>query len=363
MNYFISARRWSARSAVPSAFAVFLLAGSLSACSDDSTGPAAAAPTAGEIAVDASSGFAYLAMDGDSLRSVTVSSPGTSTAWDIGLFGLSSIVNGGAGGPGSTSALCLCRPTNLTLEQVQALDPATEQQRFDAITAADIPAASNFRTDTLVPAIRSWYTGAPGATATPNSQRVFVFAVGQAAPVYGKLQVTAIAGATAARPGTVTVRWAVQPSSGPAAFDAPKTQTFTLGSAPVYVNLITSTTGSSASGDWHIAFDGWRIRANSGASGTGTVSVTFGDNTPFDVMSATIARSVPIQAFTRDAFAGAFSQPDRQWEYVSSSNTVVATYDVYLLRRGDAIFKVQFPSYYDAQGQSRRITVRYQRLR
>lgn len=343
--------------------AALLLGATLSACSDDATGPGTAPPAAGELTVDASTGFTYLAMDGDSLRSVAVANASTSTAWDIGLFGLSTVVNGGAGGPGATAAVCLCRPTNLTIAEVQALNAATERQRFEAITAADIPAAANFRTDTLVPAIASWFTGTPGATATANSQRVFVFAVGQAAPVYGKLQVTAIAGGTATRPGTVTIRWAVQPSSGTAAFAAAQTQTFTLGSAPVYVNLITGATVTSASGDWHIAFDGWRIRANSGASGTGTVSVTFGDNTPFDVMSATIARSVPIQAFTRDGFAGAFSQPDRQWEYVSSSNTVYSTYDIYLLRRGETVFKVQFPSYYDAQGQSRRITVRYQRLR
>ncbi len=345
------------------AVAALLLGASLSACSDDATGPGTAPPATGEITVDASTGFAYLAMDGDSLRSVAVANPSTSTAWDIGLFGLSTIVNGGAGGPGSTAALCLCRPTNLTIAEVQALNATTERQRFDAITAADIPAASNFRTDTLVPAIASWFTGAPGASATANSQRVFVFVVGQAAPIYGKLQVTGITGATATQPGAVTIRWAVQPGSGTGAFGAAQTQTFTLGSAPVYVNLITGATVSSASGDWHIAFDGWRIRANSGASGTGTVSVTYGDSTPFEVMSATIARSVPIVAFARDGFAGAFSQPDRQWEYVSSSNTVYATYDNYLLRRGETVFKVQFPSYYDAQGQSRRITVRYQRLR
>jgi len=358
-----SVRRWSARAVIRPAIAGLLLTGSLAACSEDATGPGAQPPAVGEITVDASAGFTYLAMVGDSLRSVAVSDPAASTAWDIGLFGLSTIINGGAGGPGSTAALCLCRPTNLTIPEVQALNSATEQQRFAAITAADIPAAANFRTDTLVPAIASWFTGAPGTAATANPQRVFVFVVGQVAPVYGKLQVTAIAGATATRPGTVTIRWAVQPASGTAAFTAPQTQTFTLGSAPVYVNLLTGTTVASASGDWHIAFDGWRIRSNSGASGPGQVSVTFSDNTPFDVMSATIARSVPIQAFARDAFAGAFSQPDRQWEYVASSNTVYATYDIYLLRRGETVFKVQFPSYYDAQGQSRRITVRYQRLR
>lgn len=345
------------------ALAAALFVASLGACAEDTVGPAAAPPTVGEITVDASTGFAYLAMDGDSLRSVAVATASTSTAWDIGLFGLSTIVNGGAGGPGATAAVCLCRPTNLSIAEVQALNASTEQQRFEAITAADIPAAASFRTDTLVPAIASWFTGAPGAAATANSQRVFVFAVGQAAPIYGKLQVTAITGGTATRPGTVTIRWAVQPGSGTDAFGTAQTQTFTPGTAPVYVNLMSGTTVSSASGDWHIAFDGWRIRANSGASGTGTVSVTYGDNTPFEVMSATIARSVPIVAFARDGFAGAFSQPDRQWEYVSSSNTVYSTYDNYLLRRGETVFKVQFPSYYDAQGQSRRITVRYQRLR
>jgi hypothetical protein len=38
------------------------------------------------------------------------------------------------------------------------------------------------------------------------------------------------------------------------------------------------------------------------------------------------------------------------------------TYDVFLIRRGDAVYKVQLTSYYGATGDSRQITFRYARL-
>jgi hypothetical protein len=339
-----------------------LLLATLAACEGDATGPDAAPPTSGEFTVNAADAFAYLAIDGDSLRQVAVTNPATSTAWDIGLFGLSTVVNGGAAGPGTTSAYCICRTPNPTIEEVQAFVPVVERKRFDAVTAAAIPAASAFRTDEIAPAITGWFTGTAGTTATANPARAFVVVDGQVAPVYAKLQVTGIADASAARPGRVTIRWAIQPSSGTAAFGATREQTFTLGSTPVYVNLATGTE-VGASGAWQVAFDGWKIRINGGASGTGQVSIAAIEQTPFDAMTSTFTRALPIQAFQRDGFAGAFAQPDRQWEYVSSNQTVYPTFDVYLLKRGDAVFKLQFPSYYDAQGQSRRITVRYQRLR
>jgi hypothetical protein len=334
----------------------------LAACGDDDSGTTAPTPSPEEreIVVDASTGFAYLAMSGDSLVPVAVTDPSASALWDIGFSGLTTVVNGGNAGPGGASAFCLCPAVNPTLAEVAAFDAATGLARFDAVSAADIPAASAFRTDTLVPAIQAWYDGAQGPGATASS-RVFVFVAGQQAALYGKLQVTGISGATATSPGSVTFRWAIQPAPGTGPFGATQTKTVTVGATPVYIDLTTGAE-TSASGTWHIAFDGWRIRSNGGASGGGNVNITFAQATPFEVMSVTIAQSVPFTAFARDGFAGAFAQPDRQWEYQSSNQTVYPTYDVYLLRRAETVFKLQFTSYYDLQGQSRRLNIRYQRL-
>ena len=64
-----------------------------------------------------------------------------------------------------------------------------------------------------------------------------------------------------------------------------------------------------------------------------------------------------------DTFEGIFAS--RPWyRYDSAINVVYPTYDVFIVRRGTAAWKVQFTGYFLPQGSSeRRVTIRAVQLR
>jgi hypothetical protein len=52
-------------------------------------------------------------------------------------------------------------------------------------------------------------------------------------------------------------------------------------------------------------------------------------------------------------------KPWYRYNITGTDNQIWPTYDVYLVRRGSDVYKVQLVGYYDAGGRSRQITVRY----
>ncbi|HET7274726.1 MAG TPA: HmuY family protein [Longimicrobiaceae bacterium] len=118
--------------------AVLALAG----CSESSTGPEKPDPEPiRTITVDAAEAWAYADLQGDTAALVAVADPTSSAAWDIGFFKTAVQLNGGASGPGDMVAVCLCQNADATDAEVQQLTAATELADFEAVTAADIPAA------------------------------------------------------------------------------------------------------------------------------------------------------------------------------------------------------------------------------
>ncbi|MCU0634455.1 MAG: HmuY family protein [Gemmatimonadaceae bacterium] len=342
--------------------AVVLLAG----CGDteEVTGPDATSGPTQSITVNAASGFVYLAL-GDTARVVTVADPATSTTWDVGIFAFNTIVNSGAGGPGDTRGFCLCA-AEPTVQRLQGMTAQSELARFDSVSVARIPAATSFRADSLVPGVDGWFTGTPGPAATARPSRTFLVVDGTTAPIYTKLRVTQLAGPTAAGPGSVTIEWASQAAPFTAPFGPTRTLTFPVGAQPVYLDLTTGTQ-VAATGRWQLQFRGWTVRANSGVSGPGVVSIARLDNADFTTLTAPQALAVPRGQFVRDNQVGPFSTNGfigSPWRYniLGNDNQVWPTYDVYLVRRGTATWKLQFTSYYGPGAQERQVTIRYARL-
>ena len=86
-------------------------------------------------------------------------------------------------------------------------------------------------------------------------------------------------------------------------------------------------------------------------------------STPYENITSTYAGFVPAQAYSRDAFTGVFTaQPWYRYNLTGTDHQIWPTFQVYLVRRADALFKVQLTSYYGPSGETRRITIRYQRL-
>ena len=336
------------RSSILSAAAVLV-----AACSDSTTEPPPPAETS-EVTVDASAVPAYVRL-GDPATAVSVSNPSGSTEWDLSFFATGVTVNGGAAGPGGATAFCLCEHANATASELQAMTPASMLAEFDAVTAADIPAASSFESDALNPAINGWVTGA-AASAAVVQDKSWIIRRSTGGVILGKFRVTGISGATATSAGNVTVEYAIQPSAD-APFGAVETRTLDLSAGPVYLDLATGPVPATSA--WDLRFSGYDIQTNGGVSGTGGVSALIDESTAFKEITAQYASFAPAVAYRSDSFGGVFAaSPWYQYNITGTDNQIWPNFNVYLIRRGDDVFKVQITSYYDLAGKARQITVR-----
>ncbi|MBI2795265.1 MAG: HmuY family protein [Gemmatimonadetes bacterium] len=344
----------------PAEFAVASAVLLLAACSGD-TALAPSAPVTRTITVDASAAYAYLKLD-TIAQPVSVASPTTSSAWDIGFFATGVTLNGGAAGPGGVTGYCLCRNEAATTAQVQAFTAMNQLPVSDSVTAAAVPPASAFQADLLDPAINGWYSGTAGAGATVTAGRTFILrkSVG-GATILAKFQVTGVTAPTAATPGQVSFQFAIQPSAG-AAFGATLAQTVTVAAGTVaYFDLAANALGTVAS--WDIAFDGWAIRTNGGVSGSGGVKAVPDAVTAFASIDATYAASAPAVAYRGDTFSGVFAaHPWYRYNITGSDNQIWPMFNVYLVKTPAGVFKIQLTSYYSAAGAPRNITVRYAKI-
>jgi len=317
------------------------------------------APVTAELTVDASTSYAYVKL-GPTAQIVSVTDPAGSSAWDLAFQATGVMVNGGAAGPGGVSVHCLCQNAAASTAQLQGFTPANQLALFEGVTTAQVPAASSFAGDELAPAIAGWFAGS-GASATASAGRSWLLRRGGATVTLGKFRVTALANASAANAGQVTFEYALQSAVGES-FGTPVSRTVDVRGGPVYFDLTAGATTTSA-GTWDLRLAGFEIRANSGVSGTGNVSALVDNGTPFGDITAAYAGSAPANVFKRDAYAGVFlAQPWYRYNITGTDNQIWPTYNVYLVRRGNEIYKVQLTSYYSVTGTARQVTIRYARL-
>jgi hypothetical protein len=331
----------------------------LAACgSDDATAPII--PTTGTVTIDASQGFAYVKL-AETAQKVTVADAASSSAWDLGFFATTVTSNGGSAGPGGVTIHCVCGNANATDAQLQGFTAANQLTAFEAITAAQIPGDGQFSGDSLAPAIAGWLTGS-GAQVTPNTTRSWILRRGAPTATLGKLHITSIRNASAQNAGTIGFEFALQPAAG-AAFTATVQDTVDIRNGPVYYDLA-NRAETTVSGTWDLRFSGFEIRSNGGVSGSGSVMAVPDNTTPFATIDAAYAATAPLVAYKRDAYSGVFtSQPWYRYNITGTDNQIWPSFNVYLVKRGSEVYKVQLISYYATDGTSRQITVRYARLR
>jgi len=333
---------------------------SAAACSSDpATGPGP--DTDATITVDASTSAAYVQL-GDTAKQVAVATPSASTDWDMSFLATTVTTNGGAAGPGGVTVYCLCQNAGASTSQIQAMTAANQKGIFDAVTTADIPSAGSFVADELDPVINGWYAGTgAGATVTAGRSWILSKTVGMDA-ILAKFHVTELLGPGADSPGQVVVEYAIQPAAG-VAFGPIITDTITVpaGAPPAYLDLTAGGAGNAAA--WDLAFQGWTIMVNGGVSGSGTVKGVVDVATAFADIDAPYAATVPPQAYRADLYSGAFAaDPWYRYNITGTDNQIWPVFNVYLIKRGAEVFKVQLTGYYSAGGAPRNITIRYARL-
>lgn len=323
----------------------------ISACSaDDVTN---ARPLAeGAFTVNATTQWAYVSLPDSALIAPTPSAS-ESAAWDIAFNATNVTLNGGAAGPGGVTGACICQNASATGIDVLAMTADNQKAAFDAVTS--VPATATFTSDVMTPAISAFYTGA-GTSAIADPSRVFLVRLSDSLS-FAKVHVTSLASPTATSAGKVTIEYAVQSSSS-AALGAVQTMTIdltTAGAKSVDLNTGALTTNAS---DWDLRFDGFTIRVNGGVSGPGKGAVAVASTS----FAATTSASTQPESYKTDTYAGVFGTSKYYRYNIAGDNRISPTFDVYLLKRGSIVYKLQILDYYNATGTARYITFRYKQI-
>jgi hypothetical protein len=116
-------------------------------CDESPTEPTESAVSTLTVNASDAEAWAFVALS-ETPTLISVADPSSSTSWDLGFRASEVRVNGGAGGPGEVATYCVCQNAGGTLADYKAMTPATELADFEAVTAADIPAAGEWDTGT-----------------------------------------------------------------------------------------------------------------------------------------------------------------------------------------------------------------------
>ena len=321
----------------------------------DATGPVEPGPDNAAFTVDASAGWAYVSL-GTEPAPISVSTPTTSTAWDLGFNATSVMLNGGAAGPGGVEAICLCQNAAATPAEVLAMTATSERALFDAVVEADIP-ATGWQTETLSAAVSGWYAYNPIAhTVAADTTKSWKLRLsGDASPAFAKFRVKSMAGSTQAAPGLVTIEYAVQ-SGVDQPLSEVRTAVLDAGTGRAYFDF---DGGVAGAGNWDISLEGYTLRVNGGVSGSGGVGAV-AVTEPFHTI--TDAGDVPLQVYRGDTFGGVFVSSPWYRYNLTGAHDVSPNYNVYLIRRGASVWKLQLTGYYSADGTPRHISFRSEKL-
>lgn len=146
------------------------------------------------------------------------------------------------------------------------------------------------------------------------------------------------------------------------------------GASTVYVALsdsarVVTVADPATSTAWDLSFYTTTIAAspnvsvyclcgNESATNAAVMAMTPSSESPaFESVSAA---SIPAAAsFTAD---GLSAHPWYRYNLTGNDHQIWPAFNVYLVKRGTSVYKVQFTNYYNAAGESRHIAVRYARL-
>jgi hypothetical protein len=330
-----------------------LLASALTACGDESpSGPVD--ESFASFTVDADADWAFVDLD-DTARLVEVSDPASAANWDLAFFTTGVMLNGGAAGPGQVQGYCLCQNENATDDQVIAMTTDSELAAFEAVSAAHVPADEDaWVSDEIAPAIDGWWSyDMTTHTVTPASDRVWIVRTAEGT-AFAKLRVTGVANGTQQSAGDVTLEFAVQPAAGEP-YGATRSLTVSVGAAPVYVDLVDGVVSDGA--DWDLRLEGYDIRLNGGVSGSGNGAAALSDTSFEEVPDA---GAIDSRAFASDQFGGVFEAKPWYRYNLEGNHQIWPTYNVYLIRTGGEVYKIQVTSYYRASdGEDRHVSFRY----
>jgi hypothetical protein len=355
----------SVRAVAPLAAALALLAG----CEDENNDPVTPVQE-GTIQIDASTQTAYFSFADDTV--VAVTNPGASTAWDMSFRRFTVGLNGGVAGSKGVEAYNLENNAAATPEQVIGFTPENQRAAFDAIDASDIPADAEFGSDELAPTFTAWFIPTPtGLNANP--QAAWKFRRATAAGTHAVFRVVRIVNESANPSPTdgmagIDIEYRLQAAGG--TLGAPDTVQVTM--APGGTATINLTAGTFATGgftqdcSWDLRVSrAYELLVNTSAGcNAGTFPLRSGEAFATLTTAADASQYAPFVSVISGPIPATFDDPRGPFLYgLDNDQLLYPTFNIYLVKVGDAVYKVQLTDYYSATGQSGFPTMRYERLR
>jgi len=340
--------------------AVLLAVLGATACEDEITGPGNDL-VEGQVTLDASDPAAFTFFTfADGGSSIDVSDPQSSTEWAMAFRRFSAKLNGGVAGPGDVAGANLGNNAGATDTEVAALTMADADEAFEAVTEADIDGAT-FQEDGIVEDMSGpWFRFDPMAgTLVANSGAAWKLKEADGGFAAFRISELVMAGNALE---SVTVEYRRHDAGG--SLGSAQTVEVDVSMGPGSVDLESGTVVTPSGCDWDLSVaPSFSIELNDGCD-AGTfpldasedfTAITQADDAPeYGGFLSVISGAVPS---TVDDAGGAF------WYNIEGNNRLWPTFNVFLVRVGTDVYKVQIIDYYNDSGESGHPTVRFEQLR
>lgn len=359
------------RTSVRTALALCASAALLAACEGENTTPPTT--TAGQLTIDASSNTAYQYFSFATDTLVAVGDPLTSSAWDLAFRRFEVRLNGGLAGPKGVSGYNLANNVSATPAQIIAFTPDNQKAAFDAVSQSDIPAAGQFTTETLAEDLTGWFTQTPtGLVANPGRAWKLRLAGDRGFALIRVERITNESTNPSPTDGMAGIKigFRLQPTSG--ALGAPDSVVVALApGSSATINLSTKEVSAgvvAADCSWDLRVSrAYELQVNTGTTcGTGTFPLTLTDDFATLTTAADAPQYAPFISLISGPIPNSFEDPRGPFLYgidPANPQRLYPTFNTYLVKVGDAVYKLQLTGYYSATGTSGHPTIRYARIK
>ncbi|HRP07241.1 MAG TPA: HmuY family protein [Gemmatimonadales bacterium] len=325
----------------------------VTACESESTLPDPdPSGETGELTIDATSNSDFVWIDLENLAAISVGDAGSSTAWDIGIRRYEIRLNGGYTGPADVDAAIAVDHSGEDPATILGYTPANRLAEFEAVDASDIPAGGAFASTTLVQDENSWFTPS-GQTIVANPAKAWKFRTATGGHAVLRVAELGLAGF-----GLTSFRIEYRLQSGAGQLGEVQSLTVTPGpeANPTRISLADGAATTAGGCAWDLAIDnGLGVTLNGGSGcqagtfplreGESFDGLTTASNAPgyggfLSSISSPIAYSVSAEDSPPFIYGIDEANPHR----------LTPSFNIYLVRRGSAVWKVQFTGYYNPVG-------------
>jgi hypothetical protein len=337
----------------------------LAACEDENNEPIVPVEE-GTILIDASTETAYYSFTDDGLVAVT-----SADSWDMSFRRFTVGLNGGVSGTKGVTAYNLENNADKSAAELLTYTPENQLAAFEEIDESDIPADAEFTSDALAETLTAWFIPTPaGLNANPAAAWKFQRPSGAGHAVIRVIEITneSNASPTDGMAG-IKIEYRLQAPGG--ALGAPDTVDVAMPSGSSAV--IDLTTGTFLTGiqpvncSWDLRVTrAYEFQVNTSATcGVGTFPLRSGEAFATLTTAADAPTYEPYISVISGPIPATFDDPRGPFLYgLNNDQVLYPTFNIYLVKVGDAVHKVQLTDYYNgATGASGWPTMRYARIR